>query len=201
MAVVDQAAKIIHCKIAYFGPGMAGKSSCLQAIHQSMPADRRSALLLVRTASAGTYFFHCDPPQTPLVRGYKVRFYLQAAPGSVLYQRTRIAVLRGADGVVFVADSHLDRMLENMRSLQELIRGLHSFGQSSLITPVVLQYNKRDISGCVPAEVMDKYLNPLGWPRFESTLWWRDGSYQLRRTVGVLEAFQAVRERVIARLA
>jgi hypothetical protein len=65
---------------------------------------------------------------------------------------------------------------------------------------VVLQYNKRDMPSVLPAEVMDKYLNPLGWPRFESTLWWRDGSYQLRRTVGVLEAFQAVRERVIARL-
>jgi mutual gliding-motility protein MglA len=200
MAVIDHAARTIHCKIAYFGPGMAGKTSCLQAIHQSMPTDRRSALLLVATASAGTYFFHCDPPEAPLIRGYTIRFYLQATPGAVLYQRTRIAILRGADGVVFIADSQRDKLQEDVKSLQELIQGLHSFGQSPLATPVVLQYNKRDLPSVLPAEVMDKYLNPLSWPRFESTLWWRDGSYQMRRTVGVLEAFQAVRERVIARL-
>jgi signal recognition particle receptor subunit beta len=200
MAVVDQASRTIHCKIAYFGPGMAGKTSCLQAIHQTMPADRRSNLLSVATADARAFFFHCDPPDTPLVRGCNVRFYLQAVPGAVLYQRTRIAILRGADGIVFVADSQRIKLQDNIKSLQEMVRTVYANSRSLDDTPVVLQYSKRDMPNILPAEVMDKYLNPLGWPRFESTLWWRDGSYQMRRTVGVLEAFQAVRERVIARL-
>ncbi|HYF63903.1 MAG TPA: hypothetical protein VD886_13870, partial [Herpetosiphonaceae bacterium] len=140
------------------------------------------------------------PPGTPLVRGFTIRFYLYTVPGCVLYERTKLNVLRGADGIVFIADSQRDKIQEDIISLQEMVRGLYAHGGSLDNIPVVLQYTKRDMPGILPAEVMDKYLNPLGWPRFESTLWWREGSYQLRRTVGVFEAFQAIRERVIARL-
>ncbi|HYF63904.1 MAG TPA: hypothetical protein VD886_13875 [Herpetosiphonaceae bacterium] len=129
-----------------------------------------------------------------------MRFYLVAVPGAILYERTRVAILRGADGVVFIADSQPVRMWENMRSLQELVRRLYSFGQSPLATPVVLQYTKRDLPGAVAVEKMDEYLNPLGWPRFESALGWHKHAYEPSQTVGVLGAFRAVRERVIARL-
>jgi mutual gliding-motility protein MglA len=201
MAILDQAARIINCKIVYYGPGMSGKTSSLQTLYQIMPADRRGDLLSIATETERTLFFDCTPPETPLVRGFTVRFHLYTVPGCVLYERAKIAVLQGADGIVFVADSQRDKLQEDIKSLQEMVRGLYANGRSLDNTPVVLQYNKRDLVPYIlPAEVMDKYLNPLGWPRFESTLWWRDGDHQMRRTVGVFEAFREICARVIARL-
>lgn len=200
MAILDKAARIINCKIVYYGRGIVGKSSSLQAIHQLMPPESRGDLLSIATETERTLFFDCTPPGTPLVHGFTVRFHLYTVPGCVLYERTKMNVLRGADGIVFVADSQRDILQENIKSLQEMVRGLYANGRSLDNTPVVLQYSKRDLLNILPVEVMDKYLNPLGWPRFESTLWWSQGSYQMRRTVGVLEAFQAICERVIARL-
>ncbi len=110
--------------------------------------------------------------------------------------------MQGADGIVFVADSRRDKLKLNMERLQEMVQSLYAIGQSLESVPIVLQYNKRDLPSAVPVEVMDKYLNPLQWPRFESSMWWRvhDSYLQLRRTVGVMETFQAIQARIRERL-
>jgi mutual gliding-motility protein MglA len=124
MAILDKAARNINCKIVYYGPGMSGKTSSLQAIYQAMPAERRGDLLSIATETERTLFFDCTPPETPLVRGFTLRFHLYTVPGCVLYERTKISVLHGADGIVFVVDSQRDKLQEDIKSLQQMVRGL-----------------------------------------------------------------------------
>ncbi len=203
MAIRDPHAALIHCKIAYYGPGMAGKTTNLQTIHRLLPPDQRSDLLSIATETERTLCFDCTPADVPPIRGNTIRFHLHTVPGCVLYQRTRLNVLQGADGIVFVADSQRDKLQEDIKSLQEMVKGLYALGQSVDTVPIVLQYNKRDVPNAVAVEVMDKYLNPLQWPRFESSIWSNDpvSGIAIRRTLGVMETFQAIQSRIYERLA
>jgi mutual gliding-motility protein MglA len=202
MAIRDPHAAIIHCKIVYYGPGTAGKTSNLQTIHSLLPPDQRGDLKAMATETERTLFFDCTPADVPAIRGHMLRFHLYTIPGCVLEQRARRSVLQGTDGIVFVADSQRDKLQEDIKSLQEMVKGLYAIGQSLESVPIVLQYNKRDIPNALPVAVMDKYLNPFQWPRFESSMWWRenDSNVQIRRTVGVMETFQAIHSRIRERL-
>src|SRR5690348_13238659 len=120
MALINVAAREIHCKIVYYGPGMCGKTSNLQYIHGTVPKDVKGDLLSIATETERTLFFDFLPLDLGKVRGFQTRFHLYTVPGQVLYERTRTAVLNGADGVVFVADSQLRKMKENIDSLKEL---------------------------------------------------------------------------------
>jgi signal recognition particle receptor subunit beta len=168
MALINVAAREIHCKIVYYGPGMCGKTTNLQYIHSQVPQATKGDLLSIATETERTLFFDFLPLDLGKVRGFQTRFHLYTVPGQVLYERTRVAVLNGADGVVFVADSQKSKLEENVNSLKELARNIQKQGKRFQEFPLVLQYNKRDLPNALPLPILDKYLNPFNWPRFEA---------------------------------
>jgi len=158
MALINIAAREIHCKIVYYGPGLSGKTTNLKYIHSQVPKEAKGELLSIATETERTLFFDFLPLDLGRVRGFQTRFHLYTVPGQVLYERTRVAVLNGADGVVFVADSQRNKLEENVRSLQELARNITRQGKRFAEFPVVLQYNKRDLPNALPVAVLDRYL-------------------------------------------
>lgn len=191
MALINVAAREIHCKIVYYGPGMSGKTSNLQYIHSQVPKDAKGELLSIATETERTLFFDFLPLDLGKVRGFQTRFHLYTVPGQVLYERTRVAVLNGADGVVFVADSQRHKLEENIRSLKELAVNVTKQNKKFQDFPLVLQYNKRDVPGALPTPTLDKYLNGLKWQRYEATA--TSGG-------GVFDTLKAISKLVISRL-
>ncbi|MGQ9549568.1 MAG: GTP-binding protein [Roseiflexus sp.] len=191
MALINVAAREIHCKIVYYGPGMSGKTSNLQYIHSQVPKETKGELLSIATETERTLFFDFLPLDLGKVRGFQTRFHLYTVPGQVLYERTRVAVLSGADGVVFVADSQKHKHEENIRSLRELAVNITRQNKRFQDFPVVLQYNKRDVPGALPVATLDKYLNTLGWQRFEATA---------TNGAGVFDTLKAISKLVISKL-
>ncbi|MBX6753344.1 GTP-binding protein [Thermorudis peleae] len=190
MALINVAAREIHGKIVYYGPGLSGKTTNLQYIHAHIPEHTRGELLSVDTESERTLFFDFLPLNLGTVHGFTIRFHLYTVPGQVLYERTRVAVLNGADGVVFVADAQRDRLAENIQSLRELGQNLIAQGKPFLNFPLVLQYNKMDLPTALPVPVLDRYLNPMRAPRFEAVA---------VRGVGVFETLRAICKLVVKR--
>jgi signal recognition particle receptor subunit beta len=191
MALINVAAREIHCKIVYYGPGMSGKTSNLKYIHSQVPRDAKGELLSIATETERTLFFDFLPLDLGKVRGFQTRFHLYTVPGQVLYERTRVAVLNGADGVVFVADSQRHKLEENIRSLRELAVNVTKQNKKFQDFPVVLQYNKRDVPGALPVPTLDKYLNTLRWQRYEATA--TTGG-------GVFDTLKAISKLVISKL-
>lgn len=191
MAIINVGVREIHCKIVYYGPGMCGKTSNLQYIHSQVPREAKGDLLSIATETERTLFFDFLPLDLGKVRGFSTRFHLYTVPGQVLYERTRVAVLNGADGVVFVADSQRDKLQEDIKSLQELARNITRQNKKFSEFPIVLQYNKRDIPNALPVPIMDKYLNPLNWQRYDAVA---------TTGVGVFDTLKAISKLVISKL-
>jgi signal recognition particle receptor subunit beta len=145
MALINVASREIHGKIVYYGPGLCGKTTNLQYIHGKIPAATKGDLLSIATETERTLFFDFLPLDLGKVHGFTIRFHLYTVPGQVLYERTRIAVLNGADGVVFVADAQRDRLQDNLQSLKELAQNVTGQGKRFLDYPLVMQYNKMDL--------------------------------------------------------
>jgi signal recognition particle receptor subunit beta len=183
MALINVAAREIHGKIVYYGPGLCGKTTNLQVIHKRIPQDTKGNLLSIATETERTLFFDFLPLDLGKIHGFTIRFHLYTVPGQVLYERTRVAVLNGADGVVFVADSHRDRLKDNLESLTELSHNVKAQGKRFSDYPLVLQYNKRDVPTALPVPILDRYLNSIKVPRFEAVA--RDGT-------GVFETLRAI---------
>ena len=159
MALINVASREIHCKIVYYGTGYCGKTTNLQYIHSHAPRQAHGDLLSIATESERTLFFDFLPLDLGEVHGFRVRFHLYTVPGQVLYERTRIAVLNGVDGIVFVADSSPDKLEENFQSLIELETNMRKVGKNLGDFPFVMQWNKRDLPVAVPAAVLDRYLH------------------------------------------
>jgi len=191
MALINVAAREIHCKIVYYGPGMGGKTSNLQYIHTQVPKDAKGDLLSIATETERTLFFDFLPLDLGRVRGFQTRFHLYTVPGQVLYERTRVAVLNGADGVVFVADSQKQKLEENIKSLRELAVNITKQNKKFQEFPIILQYNKRDIPGALPVATLDKYLNSLSWQRYEAVA---------TTGAGIFDTLKAISKLVISRL-
>lgn len=191
MALINVAAREIHCKIVYYGPGMGGKTSNLQYIHSAVPREAKGELLSIATETERTLFFDFLPLDLGKVRGFSTRFHLYTVPGQVLYERTRVAVLNGADGVVFVADSQRNKLEENVKSLRELAINVTRQNKKFQEFPIVLQYNKRDVPNALPTDVMDKYLNTLRWQRYEAIA---------TTGVGIFDTLKAISKLVISKL-
>ena len=191
MAIINVGVREIHCKIVYYGPGMCGKTTNLQYIHSQVPREAKGDLLSIATETERTLFFDFLPLDLGKVRGFSTRFHLYTVPGQVLYERTRVAVLSGADGVVFVADSQRDKLQEDINSLQELARNITKQNKNFKEFPVVLQYNKRDMPSALPVPLMDKYLNALSWQRYEAVA---------TTGVGVFDTLKAISKLVISKL-
>src|SRR5438132_2818206 len=191
MALINVATREIHCKIVYYGPGLSGKTTNLKYIHGTVPSQARGDLLSIDTETERTLFFDFLPLDLGRVHGYQTRFHLYTVPGQVLYERTRVAVLNGADGVVFVADSQRSKLAENVRSLQELAKNLTHQGKRFLEFPMAIQYNKRDVPEALPLEVLEKYLNSMKVASYESIA---------SNGVGVFDTLRTISKLVISKL-
>ena len=159
MAVINHDTREVSFKLVYCGTPMGGKTTNLSYIHSRIGSDQRGDLVALATANDRTLFFDFLPVHTMVINGYKTKFMLYTVPGQVCYNATRQMVLRGADGIVFVADSDLDRMEENLIAWQGMIRNLADNGTPFGDLPAVLQFNKRDLPGAAPPAYMEYLLN------------------------------------------
>jgi signal recognition particle receptor subunit beta len=191
MALINVAAREIHCKIVYYGPGLCGKTTNLKYIHSMVPQQAKGDLISIATETERTLYFDFLTLDLGQVHGFQTRIHLFTVPGQVLYERTRVAVLNGADGVVFVADSQRHKLQEDVQSLQELARNITLMGKRFLEFPLVMQYNKRDLENALPVEVMDRYLNSIRVPRYEAAA---------AKGIGVFDTLKAVSKLVISKL-
>jgi mutual gliding-motility protein MglA len=168
MAVFNYQKKEIDAKIVYYGPGISGKTTNLQYIHQHLKPEQRGKMVSLATDEERTLFFDFLPIELESVRGFRTRFHLYTVPGQVYYGATRRAVLTGADGIIFVADSQRDRMEDNLISIKDLEENLHYYGRKAETMPLILQYNKRDLPNVLPVDELNSKINRLNVPYFES---------------------------------
>jgi signal recognition particle receptor subunit beta len=164
MSLVNYSTREITCKIVYYGPGRSGKTSNLQYVHTFVPEDRKGAMVSLATETDRTLFFDFLPLDLGLISGYRTRIQLYTVPGQVYYNATRKLVLRGADGVVFVADSQREQLEENLESFRNLHENLLEEGVNPREFPLVIQYNKRDLPGVLPVSELESVLNFRGVP-------------------------------------
>ncbi len=189
MAAIDLSARIIRAKIVYYGPGLGGKTTNLRTIHRLL-GGAGPLVSIVGTAER-TLFFDSLPIDIEDVAGFRLRFQLYTVPGQETYERTRLAVLNGADGVVFVADARTERLEENQQSLDELRQQFERQGKLAETFPLVLQYNKMDLPDAVPASELDRLLAAPLAPRYEAAA---------VAGVGVIETLRAACKLVTASL-
>ncbi len=173
MAQINYADREIYCKIAYYGPGLSGKTTKLEFVHDDARPENRGALTSFATDGDRTLFFDFMPLDLGDVAGMRTRIQLYTVPGQVHYDTTRKLVLQGVDGVAFVADSNPERLAANEESLQNLFDNLKALGIRSNL-PLVMQWNKRDVVNPLPIEVLEEKLNPRQLPSFEAVA--ADGS-------------------------
>ena len=162
MAFINYSAREINCKLVYYGPGLCGKTTNLQFIYEKTAETAKGKMISLATESERTLFFDFLPIALGEIRGYKTRFHLYTVPGQVFYDASRKLILKGVDGVVFVADSQEERFEANMESLDNLRANLREQGYDLDKVPWVLQYNKRDLPNAVPLDELQKELNPDG---------------------------------------
>lgn len=161
MAIINQATKELQVKIVYYGPALCGKTTNLQQLHANVQTapENKGKLVSLATSSDRTLFFDFLPIEAMAIKGYKTKFQMYTVPGQVIYNTTRQLVLRGVDGLVFVADSQYDKMAENVESMSNLEENLKALRMNLAEVPYVLQYNKRDLPNAAPVEYMDYLLN------------------------------------------
>jgi hypothetical protein len=168
MVLFNAATKELTAKIVYYGPGLCGKTTNLQHVYDTLPGDGRGKMLSLATQTDRTLFFDFLPIELGTIRGMKTRIQLYTVPGQVFYDATRKLVLRGADAVVFVADSQAPALESNKESFQNLITNLRDQGGELEKIPHVIQWNKRDTPNALPVETLDREINLYGAPTFEA---------------------------------
>jgi hypothetical protein len=168
MVLFNAATKELTAKIVYYGPGLCGKTTNLQWIYDSLPGDGRGKMLSLATQTDRTLFFDFLPIELGTIRGMKTRIQLYTVPGQVFYDATRKLVLRGADAVVFVADSQAPALESNKESFQNLIDNLKEQGADLEKIPHVIQWNKRDTPNALPTDKLDEAVNRFHAPTFEA---------------------------------
>ncbi|HMS38913.1 MAG TPA: GTPase domain-containing protein [Pyrinomonadaceae bacterium] len=191
MTFINYASREINCKIVYYGPGLCGKTTNLQYIYDSTAPQAKGKLISLATETDRTLFFDFMPLELGTVRGFKTRFHLYTVPGQVYYDASRKLILKGVDGVVFVADSQEERMDANIEALYNLEENLQSQGYDLMQIPYVLQLNKRDLPNVVPADELTVELNRKNEPVFEATA---------SQGIGVFDTLKAVAKQVLTEL-
>ena len=183
MAIINQATKELQVKIVYYGPAKCGKTTNLEQVHaniQTNKPEEKGKMVSLATSSDRTLFFDFFPLEAMAIKGFKTKFQLYTVPGQVIYNTTRQLVLRGVDGIVFVADSQYDKMAENVESFANLEENLKTLKLSLGDIPYVLQYNKRDLPNPAPVDYMDYLLNnrEVQVPSFEATASKSEGVFE-----------------------
>jgi mutual gliding-motility protein MglA len=168
MTFINYAAREINCKIVYYGPGLCGKTTNIQHIYDRTHPEAKGKLISLATETDRTLFFDFLPLQLGTIRGFGVRFHLYTVPGQVFYNASRRLILKGVDGVAFVADSQRARLDANVEALRNLETNLKEHGSDLRTIPYVLQLNKRDTPDAVPAEELTRLLQFRGEPVFEA---------------------------------
>jgi hypothetical protein len=191
MSFINHLAKEINCKIVYYGPGLCGKTANVEHIFGRTKDEAKGKMVSLATETDRTLFFDFLPIDAGKVRGFTVRFHLYTVPGQVFYDASRKLVLKGADGVVFVADSQQSRADANVESMENLETNLAETGQKLQDVPFVLQYNKRDLPDIVPVSELERALNPRGVSSFEACA---------VRGEGVFETLRALSRSVLTQL-
>jgi len=163
MSLINYASREINCKLVYYGPGLGGKTTNLEYIYEKVAPTAKGKLISLATETERTLFFDFLPVDLGTIRGFKTRFHLYTVPGQVYYNASRKLILKGVDGVVFVADSQLERMEANLESMQNLYDNMAQHGYDLTRMPFVIQYNKRDLPNAAPIQELQDALNP-GWP-------------------------------------
>ena len=183
MTFINYAAREINCKIVYYGPGLGGKTTNIQCIHDRTRAESKGKLISLATETDRTLFFDFLPIELGAIRGFRTRFHLYTVPGQVFYDASRKLILKGVDGVVFVADSQEMRRDANVEAINNLKLNLRENGYSLAELPYVLQFNKRDLPGAMPAEQMTRELRFRDEPVFEAVATRGDGVFDTLKSV------------------
>jgi signal recognition particle receptor subunit beta len=169
MSMINYASREINCKIVYYGTGLGGKTTNLEYIYSRVNPETKGKMISLATESERTLFFDFLPIDLGEVRGFKTRFHLYTVPGQVYYNASRRLILKGVDGLVFVADSQASRAEANIESMHNLYENLETYGYDLENIPFAIQYNKRDMSSILPVEELRAQINPMGVPDFEGT--------------------------------
>jgi mutual gliding-motility protein MglA len=183
MAYVNPHTKEIHCKIVYYGPSLGGKTTNLQWVYHKTAADEKSELFTMPTDVERTLFFDFLPLNIGDIRGFKTRFHLYTVPGQVSFDSTRKLIIKGLDGVIFVADSQIERMEENIQSMKNLEKNLKQMGYDINEIPLVIQYNKRDLPNSASLADMRSALNKFNAPDMEGNASEGKGVFEALKTV------------------
>ncbi len=191
MSFINYMAREINCKIVYYGPGLCGKTTNLQYIYEKTNPTAKGKMISLATETERTLFFDFLPLSLGEIRGFKTRFHLYTVPGQVFYDASRKLILKGVDGVIFVADSQIERLEANQESVDNLKGNLAEQGYSLEKLPYVVQYNKRDLPNVVDVEELRALLNPTGVPDYEAVA---------RTGPGVFETLKSVSKQVLTEL-
>lgn len=191
MSFINYSSREINCKIVYYGPGLCGKTTNLQFIYKKTRPEAKGRMITLATETERTLFFDFLPLALGDIKGFKTRFHLYTVPGQIFYDASRKLILKGVDGIVFVADSQVERMDANMESFDNMKINLEEQGYSLSQIPYVIQYNKRDLPNAVPVAELKKVINTGGAPDFESVA--NEGA-------GVFETLKAIVKLVLIEL-
>ena len=168
MSFVNYVTKEVNCKIVYYGPGLGGKTTNIQYVYQKTSGDSKGNIISLNTENERTLFFDFLPLDLGEIRGFKTRFHLYTVPGQVFYEASRKLILRGVDGIIFVADSQVERMESNIESLKSLEKNLIDQGYDLEKVPMVIQWNKRDLPNTTSIKDLQNALNKRKVPEFEA---------------------------------
>jgi len=168
MVVINYSTREVSCKIVFYGPGLSGKTTNLQYIHSKVPGKTKGDLISLATDADRTLYFDFLPINIGDINGFTTKFQIYTVPGQVFYNATRKLVLRGVDGIIFVADSQRAKADENVESLNNLKENLAEYGVELSSIPIVLQYNKRDLPDVMSVDELNQLMNEFGWPVFEA---------------------------------
>jgi mutual gliding-motility protein MglA len=191
MSFINYSSREINCKLVYYGPGLGGKTTNLQFIYARTSPEAKGKMISLATETERTLFFDFLPLSLGEIRGFKTRFHLYTVPGQVFYDASRKLILKGVDGVVFVADSQNERMEANIESLENLRLNLNEQGYNLDKLPYIIQYNKRDLPNAAPLDELRQLLNPTHVPEFEACA---------TTGVGVFETLKAIAKSVLTEL-
>ncbi|MDA8168114.1 MAG: ADP-ribosylation factor-like protein [Nitrospiraceae bacterium] len=191
MSFINYSSREINCKIVYYGPGLCGKTTNLQFIYRKTNPEQKGKLISLATETERTLFFDFLPLALGDIKGFRVRFHLYTVPGQVFYAASRKLILKGVDGVVFVADSQLERMDANLESMEDLKINLAEQGYELERLPFAIQYNKRDLPTAVPLTEINSAINTDSTPWFEAVA---------TRGSGVFETLKGVAKLVLMEL-
>ncbi len=191
MSLINYSSREINCKVVYYGPGLGGKTTNIQYVYEKLSPETKGKLVTLATEMDRTLFFDFLPLELGEVKGFKTRFHLYTVPGQVYYNASRKLILRGVDGIVFVADSSEARFDANIEALYNLHDNLKEYDLSLDQIPFVMQWNKRDMPDAIPVDELNEELNPEGYENFEAVA---------VKGIGVFDTLKSVAKQILRQL-